>query len=85
MILKMLKPIPFFGTTKGISVLDFDYAGVCCCESLEELKAYFNTSILGTDALKDSCIFVFDGDWVDSNAMTVKSTFGMNPTEINYG
>ena len=54
------------------------YAGVCCCESLEELKAYFNTSILGTDALKDSCIFVFDGDWVDScNDGEV-----VNPTEI---
>ena len=44
----------------------FYYAGVCCCESLDDLKAYFNTVLLGTDALKDACVFVFDGDWVDS-------------------
>ena len=44
----------------------FYYAGVCCCDSLEALKGYFHTSVLGTDTLKDACVFVFEGDWVDS-------------------
>ena len=54
------------------------YTGVCCCDSLEALKSYFNTGTLGTDALKDACVFVFEGDWVDScNDGEV-----VNPTEI---
>ena len=58
MILKMLKPMSLFWDDEGHFGAGLYYAGVCCCESLEELKAYFNTAVLGTDALKDSCIFV---------------------------
>ena len=39
------------------------YNGVCCCESIEDLKNYFGT---GVNALNDSVVFVFEGDWMGS-------------------
>ena len=39
------------------------YNGVCCAESLESLKSYFNHSSQGLDG---SAIFVFEGDYMGS-------------------
>ena len=39
------------------------YNGVCCCESIDDLKSYFG---VGVDALGGSVIFVFEGDWMGS-------------------
>ena len=39
------------------------YNGVCCCDSLESLKAYFS---LGSEGLSESVIFVFEGDSMGS-------------------
>lgn len=44
----------------------FYYAGVCCTESLDALADYFSTAVLGTNALKDAVVFVFEGEWLDS-------------------
>ena len=39
------------------------YNGVCCAESLENLKSYFSGSSRG---LQGSVVFVFDGDYMGS-------------------
>lgn len=39
------------------------YNGVCCSDSIESLKSYFS---LGSEALEDSVVFVFEGDWMGS-------------------
>ena len=39
------------------------YNGVCCCESLQDLKSYF---ALGSEGLDESVILVFAGEYIGS-------------------